>query len=294
MIQTDDQLLLSVVIPVFNRQESFNALMEDLSRAIISCGSERLIEVIVIDDCSTIPVRLSDFPCQIKLDRNQSNSGAPFSRKKGFQMSMASFVHFHDSDDTITENWLPEMLQELSSKPDTDILITGRIDHDNNGITHKRQKFINRQVLRSDRILSRLTYWNFIGPMGGVTFSRRVLETIKIKQLSSCQDWQMYLDAIENAKVIRCRPDIQFLFQKTGNDRISQDARKKLLGHLQLSKQTARNSIFKRHIRLFYLYACKQHIYKKGGYILKFYKNNRFKIIATYLVVSVYSFLPRI
>ena len=55
--------------------------------------------------------------------------------------------------------------------------------------------------------------------------------------------------------------DIQFLFHKTGNDRISHNARKKILGHLQLARQTKTDSIFGTNIRLFYLYACKQHVH---------------------------------
>ena len=98
----------------------------------------------------------------------------------------------------------------------------------------------------------------------------------------------MYIDAIKHAKVLVSRPDIKFIFNKTGDDRISHNPRKKILGHLQLAKVTSKESIFKRNIRLFYLYTCKQHIYNKGGPILKLYKKNKLSIFVTFLIVSVY------
>lgn len=290
----DKQLILSIIIPVFNRQKSFNVLMADLSKAIINNKLEQQMEVIVIDDASTTPVITPQFPCKLTLKRNQKNSGAPFSRNKGFQLSQGKFIHFHDSDDSIADNWLYELVKELSNKPDIDILVTGRIDHDHRGKTHRYPKFFHKKVRQVSHVLPRLIYWNYIGPMGGVTFSRAILKTIKIRKIASCQDWQMYIDAIKNTDKLASRPDIHFLFNKTGNDRISFDARKKILGHLQLSKQTSKDSLFGRNIRLFYLYACKHHVYKQGGLMLKFYKKHQIKIMMNYLIIAAYSFLPRL
>lgn len=309
MINKDDeQLLLSIIIPVYNRQKGLDLLLADLSKASISNNLDhsnvdqihidntklaRQIEVIVIDDASINPITLVQVPYKITLKRNQINSGAPYSREKGFQLSKGRFIHFHDSDDSISNNWLSELIKELLIKSDIDILVTGRIDHEHHGKTHRYPKFFNKQIDHVDSILTRLLYWNCIGPMGGVTFSRQILQTFKIKKMASCQDWQMYIDAIKNTKQLTSRPDIQFLFHKTGNDRISHNPRKKILGHLQLSKQTGKDSIFGRNIRLFYLHACKHHVSNHGGAILKFYKKHQLRIIAIYLIIAIYSFLPR-
>lgn len=167
-------------------------------------------------------------------------------------------------------------------------MITGRVDHDNDGEKARSQKYFHKQVNYPEKIQSRLVYRNCMGPLGGVTFSRRVLNKVDFKRFSSCQDWQMYIDAIQYAKLLSSRPDIQFIFDKTGNDRISGNARKKILGHLQLAEITARNSLFKNNIRLFYLYTCKKHIFNKGGGVLQFYKKNRLTIIFNYILISVY------
>ena len=294
MVHTNNDKLLSIIIPVYNRQQSFNLLLADLSKSIINNKLERHIEIIVVDDASTDQTILPDeFPCKIVLKCNQQNYGAPYSREKGLQYSHGKFIHFHDSDDSISENWLSELVNELSTKPDIDLLVTGRIDFEHRGKINKYSKFFHKQFLQPKIVLTRLFYWNCIGPIGGVTFSRRVLLSIKIRKMASCQDWQMYIDAIKNAKVLSSRADIQFLFHKTGSDRISHNARKKILGHLQLSRQTEKDSPFGRNIRLFYLQACKPHVYNQGGAILRFYQKHRVKIIATFLLVAAYSFMPR-
>ncbi len=280
--------LLSIIIPVYNRQEGVNHLLTVLTKSISESSFEKEVEIIVIDDCSEQKLILSDYPLDISLERNTQNQGAPLSRQRGFELSKGQFIHFHDSDDSITDSWLFEVLKQLSNEPVIDLLMTARIDQDNNGNSFKKQKYFHKQVLHPQKVQSRLTYRNCMGPLGGVTFSRRVLQKVVFKNLASCQDWQMYIDAIKHANILSSRTDIKFLFNKTGGDRISYHPRKKILGHLQLAKITAKNSIFKKSIRLFYLYTCKQHIYNKGGGILRFYKRNRLGIVLSFLIVSVY------
>ena len=280
-------VLLSIIIPAYNRQEGLDYLLACLSEIICNESVENKVEIIVIDDCSVAPVKINT-PVRIVLARNDENHGAPYSRHKGFLLSVGSYIHFHDSDDLLGEKWLSNIIEKLEANPDADLLLTARYDHDNSGQHYKHQKYFHKQSRNPEKVKSRLIYRNCMGPLGGVTFSRRVLEKLDFKNFSSCQDWQMYLDAIQYAKVLVSLPDTHFIFNKTGDDRISHNPRKKILGHLQLAKITAPKSIFKKNIRLFYLYTCKQHIYNKGGLILAFYKKNRFKIIMTFLVVSVY------
>jgi len=281
-------MLLSIIIPVYNRQEGLNKLLGSLGGQIQQCILDKDVEVIIIDDFSLVPVNISGTAMEVSVERNGENSGAPFSRSRGFQRSKGKFIHFHDSDDSISEQWLSEVLGELKSFPSIDILMTGRVDVDKYDETLRFQKYFHKHVNHPDKIKSRLVYRNCMGPLGGVVFSRRVIESVTFKPFFSCQDWQMYIDAVENAKVLRSRPDIHFIFNKTGDDRISHDARKKILGHSQLAKITAPKSPFKKSIRLFYLYTCKQHVFNKGGLILAFYKKNRLKIVMMYILVSVY------
>jgi glycosyltransferase involved in cell wall biosynthesis len=280
--------LLSIVIPTFNRQLGLNKLLADLFNAIETRNFQTEVKIIVIDDCSTDRLTIPDSPLSVILIRNQKNLGASLSRKRGLLKSEGKFIHFHDSDDSIADDWLEEVIKQLKLKPDLDILMNARIDHETAGEVFKIQKYFHQNVSYPKKIKSRLVYRNCMGPLGGVTFSRRVLDQIEFKRFASCQDWQMYIDALKYSKVLVSRPDIKFIFNKMGDDRISHNPTKKILGHLQLAKITGSQSIFGRNIRLFYLYTCKQHIYNKGGSILKLYKKNRLSILVTFLVVSVY------
>ncbi|MEE9328327.1 MAG: glycosyltransferase family 2 protein [Cocleimonas sp.] len=287
-MNNSDSPLFSIIIPVYNRQEGIDCLLNVLATSIAEHNFEKVVELIVIDDYSDKAVVLSNFPFDILLKRNNRNQGAPFSRQRGFELSKGRFIHFHDSDDSVTQSWLFEVLKQLERKPEIDLLMTARVDQDNDSQEYRQQKYFHKQVLHPKKVASRLIYRNCMGPLGGVTFSRRVLQKVAFKNLASCQDWQMYIDAIKYSKVLSSRTDIQFLFNKAGNDRISYHSRKKILGHLQLAKITAKNSIFKNSIRLFYLYTCKQHVFNKSGGILKFYRRKRFAIVISFLVVSIY------
>lgn len=280
--------LLSIIIPVFNRPKSFEEILSSLNSTIISNNYMNEVELIIIDDCSNVPIGVPELKSTYQFIRNTKNKGAPFSRGVGFSLSKGRFIHFQDSDDAVTEKWLKEIVGTLKKNYIVDMLLTARTDIDVNNKTYKFQKFFDKHFVNNEKISKRLIYRNCMGPLGGVTFSRQVLEKIEFKNMASCQDWQMYIDAIKHSKVLVSRPDIKFIFNKTGDDRISHNPRKKILGHLQLSRITSKKSIFKRNIRLFYLYTCKQHIYNKGGSILKFYKKNRIKIFATFIVISLY------
>lgn len=288
------KILLTLIIPVYNRQDSFDLLLEELSRQTFENGFQNIIELIVIDDFSLNSIVLSESAFSQKLLlRNESNLGAPYSRKKAFAHSSGKFIHFHDSDDSISDNWLVEVIKELKLIPDLDLLVTGRKEHENDSISLKSPKFFQRNVSSPKKIRNWLAYQNCIGPLGGVTFSRRVLEETRFLNLASCQDWQMYIDAMKHAKVLRSRPDIHFIFNCGSGDRISKNPRKKILGHLQLAKVTSEMTIFKKNIRLFYIYACRGYILERSGFILNYYNKNKVKISSVYQFMNTYWRLTR-
>ena len=288
MISSNNSKLLSIIIPVYNRQKSLDVLLSKLCHAIIENKVENDIEIIVIDDFSSPKIIIPKLTLPIVHLRNNVNNGAPLSRKNGYKQSKGEFVHFHDSDDWKSEVWLKGILKVLIQKSEIDLVLTARMDVDDDKTTYKLQKFFHKHFLNPRKIKKRLIYRNCMGPLGGVIFSRRVLNDLDFNDVASCQDWQMYLHAIEKAKLLCSLSETTFFFDKTGDDRISHNPRKKILGHLQLAKITSKQSVFDRNIRLFYLYTCKQHIYNKGGSILTFYKKNRIKIFVTFLMISLY------
>ena len=287
----ENQVLLSIIIPTYNRNNRLNALLQEIKESIIEGKFNNIVEIIIIDDASIPPIHIKNIPCKIQLKKNKKNRGAPYSREKGFHLSVGKFIHFHDSDDSITKSWLKELITALNNKPSTDLLLTGRIDRTHNKEITTYKRYFHQHIHEPEKVAKRLLYWNCIGPIGGVIFSREILKKIPFKHFSSSQDWQMYLNAMEHKPILNSQPEIKFLFNKTGSDRISHSPRKKILGFLQYAYLTEKKSLFNRNIRLFYLYRCRKHIFEQQGLILQFYKKHRLRIFLIHLVIAGYSFL---
>lgn len=284
------RIVLSIIIPVYNRQQGIENLLHSLIQSSDYQRYKENTEVIVIDDASRVDITVPALPiAHLTLRRNVENSGAPKSREIGFKLSQGDFVHFHDSDDAFSVDWLAGVMGILTDKADIDILLTARYDIDkNNSSRYRVQKFFHQHINNIYKIKKRLLYRNCMGPLGGVTFSRRVIAPITFKSLASCQDWQMYLAAINHAKVLASHPEITYHFFVGGDDRISHNPLKKILGFLQLSKTTRKNSIFHKHIRFFYLYTCKTHILKKRGVIKKFYRKHHLMVLFYFVLITLY------
>jgi glycosyltransferase involved in cell wall biosynthesis len=289
-------VILSIVIPVYNRQKSLDQLIDKLSFAIEQGRHQDTVEIIIIDDCSQPPVLKPKLSCHSQFKRNIKNLGAPLSRKAGYQLAQGKFIHFHDSDDSVPEDWLDKILQELNKTPQTELLLTWRLDvekHNGKIIKKIRKKpFFYRNIKQINTIKKRLNYDNIIGPLGGVTFSKKSLNNISFNNIASSQDWLMYIEVMQRAKYLTCCPNNFFIFNKAGTDRISHNPRKKILGFLQLAKSTQNKTPFGRNIRFFYLYRSRYFIKAKGGAIARYYKKNQLRIFITYLVIAGYSFLP--
>jgi glycosyltransferase involved in cell wall biosynthesis len=95
--------LVSVIIPYYNRPGK-------LLRALQSVMAQdyRPIEVIVVDDASTIPPEgLEQFSSLLHI-KNSQNKGPGLSRNAGMQKATGSYLAFLDCDDY----WAPEFLSE--------------------------------------------------------------------------------------------------------------------------------------------------------------------------------------
>ncbi len=290
-LEKNTGVLLSIIIPVFNRQDSLNELLNVLSSAIKQGGFKQFIEIIIIDDCSQPPIALPYINSQTSLIYNQTNQGAPLSRKKGFKQAKGKFIHFHDSDDSVPSDWLSKILEELTQNPKTELLLTWRLDIEKNSKKIRTKPFFRRNVNKPNKIKNRLNYTNIIGPLGGVVFSKKSLRNVSFKNIASSQDWLMYIEVMQTAKHLNCRPDIHFIFNKTGGDRISHNPRKKILGYFQLAQTTKKLTPFNNRIRLYYLYQSRHQISKYGGRIQHFYNKNKAKIYLNYVLIKTYSFL---
>jgi len=90
--------LVSVIIPTRNRSHF-------LARALVYISAQNYsnIEIIVVDDNSTFPVKIDQGlvkpSIRVKLIRNHVSIGANRSRKVGLSHASGDFICFHDDDD---------------------------------------------------------------------------------------------------------------------------------------------------------------------------------------------------
>lgn len=100
---------ISVIIPVYNGATTISYALDS---ALIQDGVK---EILVIDDCSTDTTKnVVRSYCQktslVHYVKNQTNSGAAFSRNQGVKLATGEYVAFLDADDYWSEGKLKDQL----------------------------------------------------------------------------------------------------------------------------------------------------------------------------------------
>jgi len=221
---------ISIIIPVHNRPAQLNYLVQRFRRLIREAGAAASVELIVVDDGSDLALQL-ERPSEAILLRNGARMGAPKARQRGFAQASGRYVHFHDSDDDVSDDWLMGVLQ-LISEATFDLLFTPRLVRTRDGEKGKHQepKALQRLLHAPLALRSYLSYENCIGPLGSVTFSRRAAERMSFPALASCQDWHMYWEALQEDSVLVYRPNIWHVYNRFDGDRISSSVDRKRSG----------------------------------------------------------------
>ena len=116
---------VSVVMPVYNREDL-------VARAIESILSQTFtdFEFIIVDDGSTDHTSkvLHDYAKidrRIKIIRNETNRGIPFSRNRGLQAARGTYIATMDSDDYSVPERLAKSVRFLKEHPEVDALTGG-------------------------------------------------------------------------------------------------------------------------------------------------------------------------
>lgn len=99
MASIDDECLVSIIMPVWNSEESVYYAVQSILNQ-----TWRNIELIIIDDCSTdetwkVLEKLQKTDSRINLIRNKVNVGPYVSKNKGLDNAGGRYVTGHDADD---------------------------------------------------------------------------------------------------------------------------------------------------------------------------------------------------
>ena len=87
--------LVSVIIPAYNRFEEVQVAIESVLKQ-----SYKIIEIIVVDDGSTQPMKALEKAYQnVKVVKHKTNKGSAAARNSGFQAANGKYIALLDSDD---------------------------------------------------------------------------------------------------------------------------------------------------------------------------------------------------
>lgn len=190
----DDNLnpLVSIITPMFNSE----AFISDTISSVIN-QSYKNWELLLIDDCSSdstlqiVAPFLKAHP-NIKLFKNDVNSGAAVSRNKGIEASSGDYIAFLDADDL----WRPKKLETQitfmqNKKCDVSFSSFDLID--------KHGESLNKRVIALKILTySKLLKSNYIGNLTGV-YSVKVLGKITTPDTRKRQDWLLWLAAVKKS-----------------------------------------------------------------------------------------------
>ena len=103
-----DSVLISVIVPTYNRKESLRQVLHALERQSLSPDR---FEVIVVDDGSTetvVDIAGESYPCNVRYLR-QDNQGDAAARNLGARNSLAEILVFIDDDILVEPGYLDGM-----------------------------------------------------------------------------------------------------------------------------------------------------------------------------------------
>lgn len=108
---------VTIVIPTFNRPQRLLSTLRSLL-----AQTETSFDVIVVDDCSDVPIDAQIGPdlrdsLRLRLLRTERNSGPAAARNLGLRAASTEFIAFLDDDVDAGEDWLASHLEAARGGP---------------------------------------------------------------------------------------------------------------------------------------------------------------------------------
>src|SRR5579875_538759 len=103
---------LSVIVPAFNEEGTLNRVVEKL------LGIPNLLEIIIVDDCSTdntllIAERLQQSYAKVKVLKHNRNQGKTAALKTGFAAATGDIIVIQDADLEYDPAEIPDLIEPI-------------------------------------------------------------------------------------------------------------------------------------------------------------------------------------
>jgi glycosyltransferase involved in cell wall biosynthesis len=184
-------MLISVIIPVYNRISSLKRAIES-----VLCQNEKNYEILIVDDGSTLNIEKAIYLYlknpKIKYFKIYRNKGVSFARNTGIKESKGNFIALLDSDDL----WLPfklkVQLEEMEKQRESYIIFTDEFWLKNGIFLNKPS---NKLKLDGEIYINILDKCR-VSP-STVLINKRVFEKIGFfnEHLRVCEDYEFFLRA---------------------------------------------------------------------------------------------------
>ena len=202
-ITTPEQPLVSIIVPVYNAEESLMRCVES-----ICTQTYQNIEVILMDDGSTDDSLLLCRQCAYRDGRvnvlTQTNSGVSAARNNALLSATGKYIQFVDSDDWIDENMTALMVQR-AEQYQADLVISHfcRVEGEKisvHGIFSTSECMDQRTF--TDKLIHNPADFYF-GVMWNKLYRREIITQHRIfcqEQLNWCEDFLFNLTYILHAQ----------------------------------------------------------------------------------------------
>lgn len=169
----------SVIIPVYNRPDEVDELLESLSRQEgVESG---LFEVVIVEDGSTIPCKeiVARYAGMIDVKYiYKDNEGRSIARNVGIEASTGDYLIFFDSDCVIPPVYFANLVRELNRKP-VDCFGGPDAAHDSFSDTQKAINYAMTSFWTTGGIRGgKIQLEKFVPRTFNTGFSRQVYDTV--------------------------------------------------------------------------------------------------------------------
>jgi O-antigen/teichoic acid export membrane protein/glycosyltransferase involved in cell wall biosynthesis len=195
-VTTGPKPLVSIIIPYYNQPEF---LAEAVSSAMRQTYAH--LEVIVVDDGSTIPAESLLQQASGVVILRTDNRGVSAARNLGFQKSSGDYLTFLDADDRLSPGAIESHLQAFQVKPEAGLSFGSSKIIDRNGIEVRPAR-----ICRARKDYFRLLLENNpIGSPGATMMRREVFIAARYfnERFSMGEDYDLYLRVARQTPLVR-------------------------------------------------------------------------------------------
>lgn len=206
---------VSVVIPAYNAEKYIADAV-----CSVTAQTERDIEILIVDDCSTdttadICRTLAASDDRIRIITNEKNSGVSFSRNVGVAAAVGDYVAFLDSDDKWREDKLAFQLKETATHPECAIFFTASSFTDEDGVPFNYifnvPETVDFKALLRQNVIS----------CSSVMLPRDVILAHSFKNDRMHEDYAVWLEILKDGTTARGIPEPLLIYRLVGGSKSS-------------------------------------------------------------------------